>query len=137
MSDPLHQVERTADRIRDSLLLTLEELERRRQRLNRPKEQLLAHRESIAWGGAGLAATLASWFVWRQRPSARVQRLRRERWRALKRAWFHPKALAPRRAKPSRSTELTERLFVALAKSMAMRVFTHLIGSSRDPRAYT
>lgn len=93
------QVERTADRLRDELLLTLEELDRRRARAFDVKfqaRQLLERNQDtlLKVGGTALAVLVVgtglSW--WSERRRSRVVWERRGR--ALARAWRHPDQVA-------------------------------------------
>jgi len=89
------QVERTADRIRDELMMTLEELDRRRHRTLDVGYQASRHRDLIV-GAAITAAVLTGVGVgiamWRARHREEI--LARHRLKAIKRAWEHPDRLA-------------------------------------------
>src|SRR5690606_25200616 len=93
--------EQAADRLRDGLLISLRELERRRQRYS-PEALGERARESrtlrivaavTAAGAAGTLAMLAVWKRRRNRPAARLTRLMRKRRDALQRVWRHPELL--------------------------------------------
>src|SRR5262249_31736491 len=94
--------ERAADHLRDELVRTLEELERRRGRaralgylLRKPRRPALLA-GSVLLGAASAVGGLVAWRTrYRRRHAARL------RWRGLRRAWLHPERVATRaREKP-------------------------------------
>ena len=92
-----HQVEKTADRLRDEFLVTLRELDRRRQRAMDVRGLIRENRRVLIAAGAGLAAFIvvvvgASVALSRSRRS----RLSERRFRGLQRAWENPDRLATR-----------------------------------------
>ncbi|WNG21316.1 hypothetical protein [Cystobacter fuscus] len=138
MSDR-EQVERTADRLRDELLLTLEELDRRRERALDVKyqlRQLLArNRETLlAAGGVAVAMVVvgAGFSWWNERRQARIVWERRGR--ALRRAWEHPDQVASASRKQPLALELGRKLvFIfgsALASALAKNAVATLVPSS-------
>ncbi len=141
MSDR-EQVERTADRLRDELLLTLEELERRRERafdLKFQARQLFERNQEtiLAAGGVALALVVVgaglSW--WNERRQARIVWERRGR--ALRRAWEHPDQVASASKKQPIAVELGRKLvFIfgsALASALAKNAVATLVPSPDAP----
>jgi hypothetical protein len=95
------QVVQTADRLRDGLLVTLRELDRRAHRAFDVRTLLRENRRVVIAAGAGLVAVVvviigASAAVSRSRDS-RANARRRQ---GLRRAWDHPERLAPRSSVP-------------------------------------
>jgi hypothetical protein len=138
MSDR-EQVERTADRLRDELLLTLEELDRRRERALDVKFQLRQllerNRETLlAAGGVAVAMVVvgAGFSWWNERRQARIVWERRGR--ALRRAWEHPDQVASASKKQPLALELGRKLvFIfgsALASALAKNAVATLVPSS-------
>lgn len=122
--DDRKQVEQTADRIRDELLLTLEELDRRRERALSIRYQAEQHRDLLIGVGAVamvVAGAGIGYAIYRSRH--REEQLRRERRQALKRAWEHPDQVAARRVKePPLTAELGRKLVVIFVSALAARV---------------
>ncbi|ADO68752.1 hypothetical protein [Stigmatella aurantiaca] len=117
------QVEHTADRIRDELLLTLGELERRRERVMDVRYQASQHQGLLI--GMGIAAVTLVGVgvgigVWRARH--RDQLLARKRRMALQRAWHHPDRLATRTEHSPLSVELGRKLVVIFGSALATAV---------------
>ncbi|HEY0094668.1 MAG TPA: hypothetical protein VGB96_10100 [Archangium sp.] len=136
------QVEKTADRLRDELLLTLEELDRRRERALDMKFQvrqlLERNRETLlAAGGVALALVVvgAGFSWWNERRQARIVWERRGR--ALRRAWEHPDQVASASKKQPIAIELGRKLvFIfgsALASALAKNAVATLVPSSDVP----
>ena len=133
------QVERTADRLRDELLLTLEELERRRERAFDVKFQARQlferNRETLlVVGGSALAVLVvgAGFSWWNERRQARIVWERRGQ--ALRRAWAHPDQVASASKKQPLALELGRKLvFIfgsALASALAKNAVATLVPSS-------
>jgi hypothetical protein len=117
------QVERTADRIRDELLLTLEELDRRRDRVLDVRYQALRHRDflvGVAITAAVLTGVGLGVAVWRARH--RQQILARHRLKAVKRAWQHPDRLASSAEQRPLPVELGRKLVIIFASALATRI---------------
>nr|QKW93716.1 hypothetical protein [Vitiosangium cumulatum] len=123
MSDR-EQVEKTADRLRDELLLTLEELERRRERAMDVRYQLRHALEKnrdliLKAGGVALALALVgvgySW--WRARH--REELLWKHRAQALRRAWEHPDRVASHAEERPVAIELGRKLVLIFATTLA------------------
>ncbi|OJH41362.1 hypothetical protein [Cystobacter ferrugineus] len=136
------QVERTADRLRDELLLTLEELDRRRERaldIKYQARQLLERNRQtlLAVGGVALAviAVGAGFSWWNERRQARIVWERRGR--ALRRAWAHPDQVASSAKEQPLALELGRKLvFIfgsALASALAKNAVSTLVPSSETP----
>ena len=95
MSEKSHQIEHAADRYRDELLATLQELDRRRGAVTDFKGQLASHKGAALLTAGGIAliiGSVVSASILRNR--YQNARLRRERVRGFIRAWEHPKRLA-------------------------------------------
>ncbi|WP_317987883.1 hypothetical protein [Hyalangium gracile] len=117
------QVERTADRIRDELLLTLEELDRRRHQALDVRYQAAQHRDLLV-GIAITAAVLTSVglgvAVWRARH--RQQILADHRLKAMKRAWAHPDRVASSAEQKPLAVELGRKLVIIFATALASNI---------------
>lgn len=133
------QVERTADRLRDELLLTIEELDRRRERaldLRYQARQLLErNRELLLTVGAttaGLVVVGMGYSWWRQYRRRRVVWSRRGK--ALRRAWEHPDQVASSSEEKPFALELGRKLFfifgTALASALARNAVQTLVPPS-------
>jgi hypothetical protein len=121
--DDRKQVEQTADRIRDELLLTLEELDRRRERAMNVRYQAEQHRDLII--GVGAVAMVAvglgvGYAIYRSRHQD--EKLRRERRYALRRAWEHPESVAYAAKQRPLGAELGRKLVLIFATSLATRI---------------
>jgi hypothetical protein len=138
------QVEKTADRLRDELLLTLEELDRRRERALDVKYQVRQAVEKnrdvlIQVGGVALALAVVgmgySW--WRARHREEI--LWKHRAQAVRRAWEHPDRVASRAEERPVGFELGRKLvfiFVStLASAMAKRAVQSLVPPSEQQQA--
>ncbi|HYO66740.1 MAG TPA: hypothetical protein VEU33_11705 [Archangium sp.] len=138
------QVEKTADRLRDELLLTLEELDRRRERAMDVKYQVRKAVEKnrdvlVQAGGVALALAVVgvgySW--WRARH--REELLWKHRAQAVRRAWEHPDRVASRAEERPVGIELGRKLvfiFVStLASAMARRAVQSLVPPSEQTPA--
>ena len=95
--DPEPQVARAADRFRDELLVTLRELDRRRQRVMDVQTLVRDNRRVLLAVGAGLlsAGVVAAGAAIALGRSRRG-RLAERRVEGLRRAWKHPDRLASR-----------------------------------------
>lgn len=117
------QVERTADRIRDGLLLTLDELDRRKDRALDVRFQVSQHRElliaaaitAVVLTGVGVGAA-----VWRSRHRERI--LARHRMTALKRAWAHPDRVASSAEQRPLAVELGRKLILIFGTALATNI---------------
>jgi hypothetical protein len=117
------QVEKTADRIRDELMLTLEELDRRRDRMMNVRYQASQHRDLIM--GAAIAALvvtgvgvgIAAW-----RASYRRHHLAQRRVKAVKRAWRHPDRLATRAEQRPFAVEMGKKLIMIFGTALASNI---------------
>jgi cation diffusion facilitator CzcD-associated flavoprotein CzcO len=122
--DDRRQVEETADRIRDELLLTLEELDRRRERVLSVRYQAEQHKDAligVAAVGMIVVGTGIGFAIYRARH--REELLRRERRKALRRAWEHPDQVAAKRVKePALASELGRKLVLIFASALATRI---------------
>lgn len=133
------QVERTADRIRDELMLTLEELDRRRGRVLDVRYQASRHQDLIV--GAAVAAALVVGVgvgvaIWRARH--REQILAKHRRMALKRAWQHPDRLASSAEERPLAVELGRKLILIFGGTLASAVAKNAVRGlvpQRQPEA--
>jgi hypothetical protein len=124
------QVERTADRIRDELMLTLEELDRRRHQVVDLRYQAMRHREllvGVAITAAVLTGITVGVALWRARH--REQILARHRLKALKRAWAHPGRLASSAEERPLAVELGRKLVVIFATALATNIAKNSVQS--------
>jgi len=124
------QVERTADRIRDELLLTLEELDRRRDRVLDVRYQASRHQDLII--GAAITAAVLTGIglgvvIWRARH--REQILARHRIRAVRRAWQHPDRLASSAEQRPLPVELGRKLIIIFASALATNIAKNSVQS--------
>lgn len=124
------QVERTADRIRDELLLTLEELERRRERVLDVRYQASQHQDLIV--GAAIAAGALTVIglgvaIWRARH--REQILARHRLKAVQRAWQHPDRVASSAEQRPLPVELGRKLIIIFATALATNIARNSVQS--------
>ncbi|WP_426755525.1 hypothetical protein [Myxococcus sp. Y35] len=132
------QVEETADRIRDELLLTLAELDRRRERALDVRYHAQQHRTELMAVGAvaltvvGLGVGFA---IYRARHRDEI--LRRKRRKALTRAWEHPDRLASSAEQRPLGVELGRKLVLifasALASAVARNAVVTLVPARRVP----
>ena len=91
------QITQTADRIRDGFLVTLRELDRRRQRAMDLRGLLRENRRVVLAAGAGVAALIVVVIATSVALSrSRASRLPNRRLRALRRAWENPDRIATR-----------------------------------------
>jgi cation diffusion facilitator CzcD-associated flavoprotein CzcO len=117
------QVERTADRIRDELLLTLEELDRRRGRVMDVRYQAEKHRDllvGVAITAAVLTGVGLGVMVWRARHRQEI--LARHRVKAVRRAWEHPDRVASSADQKPLPMELGRKLVLIFATTLATRI---------------
>ena len=135
------QVEKTADRLRDELLLTLEELDRRRERAMDVKYQVRQAVEKnrdvlIQAGGAALALVVVGLGVSWWRARHREELLWKHRAQAARRAWELPDRVASRAEERPVGIQLGRKLvliFVStLASAMAKRAVQSLVPPSEQ-----
>ena len=117
------QVEKTADRIRDELMLTLEELDRRRDRVTNVRYQVSRHHDLIM--GAAIAALVVTSVgvgvaVWRA--SYRRHHMAQRRMTAVKRAWNHPDRLATRAEQRPFAVEMGKKLIMIFGTALATNI---------------
>ena len=121
--DDRAQVEHTADRIRDELLLTLEELDRRRERALNMRYQVARHRYLLMMGGGAVLVLFGVGMgvsIWRARH--RQELLARKRREAMRRAWRHPDRLASKAEQRPLSVELGRKLILIFGTALASQV---------------
>jgi hypothetical protein len=143
MSDRREQIESTADRIRDELLTTLKELDRRRHQATDVRRQVEEHLELFVLLGVG-AVTLLGMGVGvaaLRRRSRRRHPLHR-RVEGMRRAWEHPERLASRADDKPMALELGRKVAlafaIAVATRLARRAAQNLVPPPppRDPNVY-
>lgn len=121
--DDRTQVEHTADRIRDELLLTLEELDRRRARALDVRYQLTSHRDLLLLAGGAvlmLTGVGVGVAIWRARH--RQELLAKKRRRALERVWTHPERVAADAESRPLSVELGRKLVLIFGSALATSI---------------
>lgn len=121
--DDRAQVEHTADRIRDELLLTLEELDRRRARALDVRYQLTSHRDLLLLAGGAalmLAGVGVGVAIWRARH--RQELLAKKRRKALERVWTHPERVAATAESRPLSVELGRKLVLIFGSALATSI---------------
>lgn len=115
MNNRREQIEKTADRIREELLVTLQELDRRRTEATDVGLQLKKHSTGATLIGVGLLAALGGAFAWTAHRARTMERRRRQRrLEGLTRAWKHPERLAVRSEDRALPVELGKKLGLAL-----------------------
>ncbi|WP_426735174.1 hypothetical protein [Myxococcus faecalis] len=121
--DDRKQVEQTADRIRDELLLTLEELDRRRGRMLDVRYQVRQHSSALVAAGAVAMVLVGSGVglaIYRAR--RRDEILRKKRRKALQRAWENPDQVASSSKERPIGVELGRKLVLIFATALATAV---------------
>ncbi|HET9449957.1 MAG TPA: hypothetical protein VFO83_03705 [Aggregicoccus sp.] len=126
------QTEKAADRIREEFLLTLQELDRRRDHALDVGYQVRQHRDAFVIAGSAVALlALAGVGVGIYRRRHREERLFKRRLEGIRRAWSHPERLASSREEKPLAIEMGTKLVVifgtALATSLAKRSVTSLV----------
>ena len=128
--------EKTADRLRDQFLVTLRELDRRRQRAMDVRGLLRENRRALVAAGAGLAAVIVvvvgTSIALRR---FRDRRLPRRRLEALSRAWENPDRVAidadRRRRRLGLVLTLVKIAAVAAGSGLVRRKFQRALPSGR------
>lgn len=126
------QAEKVADRVREDLLLSVRELDRRRKDALDVRKQVAKHPWVVVGVSVGLLLAVGGGLglAWYQREAIRRRRLRNrriERFRALGRLWKHPDRianLAPRRPLPA---EVGGKAASALAGALASQLGRQLV----------
>ncbi|WP_223639276.1 hypothetical protein [Corallococcus sp. EGB] len=132
------QVEQTADRIRDELLLTLEELDRRRARATDVRYHVNQHRDLLVTVGAAALVAVGlgvGYAIYRARHHD--ERVRRQRRKALERAWAHPDRVATSIEDKPLGAELGRKVVMIFATSLATAVARNSIQSLVPSRVMT
>ena len=112
----MDQTEKAADRIRSELLLTLEEIDRRRQRATDLRALARDHVPGLVALGAALGVLAAAMaVVVRVRAHSRRTIAFRDRARALMRAWEHPNRVASNARYRPVAAELVRKALMAAA----------------------
>ncbi|NOK32681.1 hypothetical protein D7W79_08155 [Corallococcus exercitus] len=132
------QVEHTADRIRDELLLTLEELDRRRARATDVRYHVNQHKDLLVTvGAAALVAVGLGVGIAIYRARHHDERVRRQRRRALERAWAHPDRVATSIEDKPLGAELGRKVVMIFATSLATAVARNSIQTLVPSRTVT
>lgn len=122
MSDAREQADRAADRVRDELLTTLAELDRRRTQVTDWRYQLGAHQRTVTIVGACVAGLVIGGvgIAIARHQFARRHRVQR-RWEALERAWKHPDRVATRAGDAPGWQQLLRKALLAFGVALASR----------------
>lgn len=124
MNDTLPMREQAAERIRDELVLTLRELDRRRHAAVDLRHQVQTHRTLVLELGLGVLGVAALGVVlkaWGARRAHSPEALRRKRLEGLRRAWEHPERLASPSEDRPLSEELARRILTLFILAVASR----------------
>jgi hypothetical protein len=135
------QTEKAADRIREEFLLTLQELDRRRDQAFDVRYQAVQHKDALVIAGSAVALlALTSVGVAIYRSRHREERLFKRRIEGVRRAWSHPERLATSREEKPLAVELGTKLVVifgtALATALAKRSVSSLVPPQGQKTAF-
>ncbi len=122
MSEAREQMEKAADRIRDELMVTLKELDRRRHAATDIRTQLRGRAPILIGVGVGLVGISAGTAFLVARRRRRVAKQVRPRWNALVRAWEHPNRLATRAAERPFPVALGQKLAISFAVAFGTQI---------------
>lgn len=115
MSDAREQADQAADRLRDGLLTTLKELDRRRQRATDLRYQVQQHRTALVLTAGGVVAVVGSLVALAQvRGRRRYHHRFQRRWEGLRRAWEHPDRVATQADEAPFLGQLMKKLVLAV-----------------------
>ena len=125
MTTQIEQTQKTADRLRDELVGTLRELDRRRRRAFELRSTVVESWRPVALAAAAVTLTLGvtGWAAlrsFRRRPKM----LRRQRFNAARRAWNNPRKIARGSAPRSFPGDLVRKVFKIFVSAFAARVAT-------------
>jgi hypothetical protein len=122
MSDAREQANQAADRVRDDLLTTLKELDRRRLQATDWRYQVQAHQRTLLIAGAAVVGVVALGvgLAVARRQVARHRHVQR-RWEALGRAWNHPERIATRADDAPGLQQLLRKALLAFGVALASR----------------
>ncbi|MGZ3416240.1 MAG: hypothetical protein ACXWUG_18320 [Polyangiales bacterium] len=132
-------LERSANRTRARLIDTIDALDHRRHELmdvrGQIEKQVRAHWKPVAILGGlavcGLGAALGFSIYW---AATRRVRLRRERWKALRRFWFHPEQLARREpAKGTMAWSIGRKVLTATLTYVALEATKRMVRAALPP----
>ena len=123
MSDAREQANQAADRVRDDLLTTLKELDRRRLQAADWRYQLQTHQRTVLIAATAVVGVVALGvgLAVARRQVTRHRQVRR-RWEALGRAWNHPERLASRADDAPGLQQLLRKALLAFGVALASRV---------------
>jgi hypothetical protein len=129
MSVEREQTEKAADRIRDGLLVTIRELDRRREETLDVKGQFLRHRTQLEWVALGvLLAGVTVTAVVIAKKQYRQSHHRKYVLRGLLRAWRHPERIASRASEQPPSGEVARKVLTTVATSVAVQLAKRAVG---------
>ena len=130
-TEAIEQAERTADRIREELFRTIDEIDRRREEAMDWRYQAKAAWPALAVAGGVIAVVVtARVLLGRRAREKRVEALNRERARTLRRAWSHPERVAP--VRENLGVEFGTKLLMiagtAIATQVARKAAKRIVG---------
>lgn len=122
MSDAREQANQAADRVRDDLLTTLKELDRRRLQATDWRYQVQAHQGALLAAATVVVGVVAVGIglAVARRQIAKHRHVQR-RWEALGRAWKHPERLATRAEDAPGFQKLLRKALLAFGVALASR----------------
>jgi hypothetical protein len=122
---PRDEAERVADRLREELLLTLREIDRRRHQAFDLQAQLAMHRQQLMTAGgviAGGLGLLLGAVAWRVHHNHQPEVQRRRRVEGLRRAWRHPERLARKKKQHSLAAQALNKVALTLAVTFGVQL---------------
>ncbi len=122
MSEAREQMEKAADRIRDELMVTLKELDRRRHSATDVRAQLRDRAPVLIGVGVGVVGISVGTAFLVARRRRRVARRLNTRWDALVRAWEHPARLATRAEERPFPVALGQKLAISFAVAFGTQI---------------
>lgn len=135
MSENKDQIETTADRIREELLTTLKELDRRRHQATDLQLQIQKHSDLLLMVGVGAVALLGVGLgVGAARKRVRRRHVLSRRFDALVRAWDHPERLATRAKERPLPMELLRKVASTFLITLATRYVRQLAEAAMPPQ---
>lgn len=132
MNETRDQLERSADRIRDELMVTLKEIDRRRHLATNLRHQVEQHTSLVLGIGVGAVLLLGTWtgIALLRRRFRRRHRFER-RMEGMKRAWRYPERLASRAPDAPTPLQLGRKVgatfLLALGTRLARRAAAELV----------
>lgn len=130
------QAAKTADRLRNELLITLRELDRRAHRAMDVRGLMRENRGVLVAGAAGLGAVVAVIVATSVALSrSRKSRLNERRLRALRRAWENPERIARRRPELPRPLGLALPLLTVAAVTAGTQLVRRTVQRALSARS--